>query len=119
MSTENKEGEETQDPCQIIDNVMEQKKMEKCSPKQLIENLADRLGIEVEIENPEEPDPDCPSSLEEGLDEETCENMNGLRQWVFCRAWELVDKEGFRLGEAESKAWSEAKKGCMEHDIEI
>lgn len=59
-----------------------------------------------------EPDPDCATALDEGLDEATCTDSRGLRQWVLCRAHDLLKNQRMSFQEAMEQAWNEAKDGC-------
>lgn len=57
-----------------------------------------------------EPDENCDASLTDGLDRETLESYNGVRQWVMCRAWEHHRERGIPFGEAVDNAWTEVKR---------
>lgn len=76
----------------------------------------------------EEPDPDCEAALEEGLNEETCQDFRGIRQWVLCRVFNAPDNpEAEALlsvndGDFESameQAWDIAQTKCGEADVDV
>lgn len=66
-----------------------------------------------------EPDMDCEASLAEGLNQQTCESFRGVRQWVTCRAMQLVADEGVRFSSAMSRAWNEAKQECRTQGVDL
>ena len=53
----------------------------------------------------------CSEAMSKELDQETCMNFRGVRQWVMCKAWEK-ESEGIPFGEAISKSWDEAIERC-------
>ena len=77
-----------------------------------IEDAVEILASEVrEID---EVSPKCASVLEAPLSKDRCYSFRGIRQWVMCRAWEIMETEKVPFSEAISRAWAEAKKGCTE-----
>lgn len=66
-----------------------------------------------------EPDMDCEAALAEGLDQQTCSDFRGVRQFVTCKAMQLVADEGVRFSTAMSRAWNEAKSECSAAGIEL
>lgn len=70
----------------------------------LRQNLGRVLGVE--------PDENCEDALEEGLDEATCTNSQGIRQWVLCRAHDLLKNQRMTFQDAMEQAWNEAKESC-------
>lgn len=70
----------------------------------LQQNIGRVLGVE--------PDANCTAALDEGLDEETCTSPRGLRQWVMCRAHDLLKNNRITFQEAMEQAWAEAADQC-------
>lgn len=70
----------------------------------LQENIGRVLGVE--------PDTNCTAALEEGLDRETCTSSRGVRQWVLCRAHDLLKSNNISFQEAMEQSWTEAAESC-------
>lgn len=86
--------------------------MEHCvTEDQLDSNIARFLGVE--------PDADCSAAFEEGLNTETCTDFAGVRQWVTCKAQQLIKDEGLTFSQAMDRAWDEAKETCRENGTPI
>lgn len=103
------------DRCRIITETALEKAVEKCDSEEAVKRqVADLMGFASD-----EPDPDCEASLSEGLNEETLQDFRGVRQWVMCRAWQLIDsgEESFRG--AVQRAWNEAEQAADEEGIDI
>lgn len=66
-----------------------------------------------------EPDVDCEAALAEGLDQQTCSDFRGVRQWIMCKAIRLVSEEGVRFSTAMSRAWNEAKSECKAQGVDV
>lgn len=106
---------EADDRCRVITEVAIEKAMDKCGSEAAVKNqLARIVGLDDEDEHP-----DCPAVLASGLDVATLANTRETRQWVFCRAWTLVDEEDMTLASAVSKAWAEARKEGEEEGFEV
>ena len=75
-----------------------------------MEEAADYLGLERWEWN--DPSAKCMPVLMAGP-REFCGDFRGIRRWVMCRAWQLLD-EGLatRFRDAIRQAWSEAKQAC-------
>lgn len=100
------------DRCTIAADALTELLVEECGPDGgLQRNIGRLLGTE--------PDPDCEAALDEGLDEETLESTVGTRQWVGCRAQQLIREEGVALSVAMERAWEEAKTAAANHGIEL
>lgn len=86
--------------------------VEECLPEgALEENVARMVGAE--------PDVDCEAALDEGLDQPTCEDFAGVRQWVTCRALQLIREEDTSFNQAMEEAWDEAKTACANQGTPI
>lgn len=86
--------------------------MEHCTDPEVVQEAIGRLlGVE--------PDVNCGAALDEGLDESTCRDFRGLRQWVLCRSHQLVDEDGTPMSTAVGQAWDEAKERCGNLAIDI
>jgi hypothetical protein len=100
--------------CRVVTEVAVERAMEKCGSEEAVrEQLVRLVGLD------EETDPDCEAALEEGLDGETLTSTRGTRQWVLCRAWQLVRDEEMTLSSATQKAWAEAKAEGDNQGIEV
>lgn len=79
--------------------------LEHCSTEEEVRTqLASMAGVE--------PDADCEAALAEGINQETCSDSRGIRQWVFCRAEELMQTGDMNFSDAMTKSWDEAKDEC-------
>lgn len=79
--------------------------LDHCTDEQALQrNIGRVLGVE--------PDPDCQAALEEGLDAETCRDSRGIRQWVLCRAHDLLQNQQMAFQDAMEQAWAEASSEC-------
>jgi len=77
----------------------------------VIQEIGGMLGLEPEeLKNVSNGYEDI---LKAGLTKERCEDFRGIRQWVLARAWEMVEKEGYKHLPVK-KAWAEAKEKCLE-----
>lgn len=86
--------------------------LEHCNDAETIQQALGRLlGVE--------PDPDCDAALAEGLNAETCESTLGLRQWVMCRAHQLIDEDGVAFSAALDDAWAEARDSCGDLGFDV
>lgn len=86
--------------------------MEHCVPEEdLNRNIGRMLGVE--------PDMDCSAALAEGLNEETCSDFAGLRQWITCKAQREIARNGKTFAEAMEAAWDEAKEECSAKGIRV
>lgn len=55
----------------------------------------------------------CEDVLERGLTRDVCSDFRGLRRWVMCRTWEMLDRgEESNFRRAMKKAWAEARSTC-------
>lgn len=103
------------DECRLITEVAIEQAMESCGSEEAVrEQLRRIVGLEGEEE-----DPNCNVALDEGLNEETLQSTKGTRQWVMCRAWELVQDNDMTLSSATSRAWNEAKARGDELGVEV
>lgn len=83
---------------------------EECgSTEELLKHAGKMMGLPS---NGVEPDEDCEAALEEGLNRETCQDFEGLRQWVLCKTWRLVEDDGMSFEEAIEEAWNMAEDKC-------
>lgn len=117
MSSQGTEESETEadERCRVITEVAIEKAMDKCDSEGAVKNqLARIVGLDDEDEHP-----DCESVLMSGLDVATLANTRETRQWVMCRAWEMVNDEEMTLSSAVSKAWAEARKAGEEEGFEV
>lgn len=108
----NASGATAEEECRIAMNAAAGVALEHCSDDEELETLLSRmLGIE--------PDINCTFALEEGLDEDTCTDFEGLRQWVMCRAHDLLKNQQVEFDEALEEAWGEARNQCDMSDAAI
>lgn len=70
------------------------------------EDAREQLRTSTNVDGPE-PDEDCDAALSEGLDEQTLNSYEGVRQWVMCKAWEYHRGQNIPFGEAVDRAWSD------------
>lgn len=54
-----------------------------------------------------EPDENCDRAIEEGLNMETINSFEGVRQWVMCNAWRKSRQQDLSFGEAVQASWDE------------
>lgn len=87
--------------CRLLFDIAEEKVKENCNPEALREHLTTFVGV-GSME-----DSDCEIALEEGLQEDP--DPREEREWVMCRAWELVDEEEMTLRSALDQAWEDAE----------
>jgi hypothetical protein len=93
-----------EEKCRLVTEVAVEQAMEKCGSEEAVRRQLMRIvGLSEDL------DPDCEASLEEGLDEPTLQSTRATRQWVMCRAWNLVQDEDRTLSAGVSQAWAEAK----------
>lgn len=105
------------DRCSVITEVAIEQAMDKCGSDEAVKDQLRRIvGFGSDDHGLEK---DCQATLEEGLDKATLKNTRAIRQWVFCRAWELVRSENMTLSSAASKAWAEANAAGAEMGIEV
>lgn len=72
---------------------------------------ADYLGLEPHEWN--EPSEKCRIVLEHSPSE-FCNDFRGIRRWVMCRAWQLMEAEKLpRFRDAIREAWREAHEACL------
>ena len=115
MSQEASEAEK----CQVITEAAVQAAMEKCGSEEAVKEQLKRIVGFHDSDGDGEPDPNCEMALAEGLNDETLESTRGTRQWVFCRAWQLVKEEEKTLSDAVSQAWAEAKAQADERGYSV
>ena len=78
---------------------------------------AEVLGLEPHEVNVSEK---CRIVLEKGLTPEVCRDFRGIRRWVACRAWDLIENDVVNTWrEAMKKAWAEAKAKCAELGVYV
>lgn len=108
------------DRCQAVTEVaMEQamqKAMEECGSEEAVRRQICRM---VGMDDEEEPSRPCDEVLTDGLDSVTLSSMKLTREWVMCRAWQLVRNENKALSSAVSSAWAEARAKGDELGIEV
>lgn len=66
-----------------------------------------------------EPDINCELALREGLDEQTCGNLLGVRQWVMCKTHDILQNDDVTFSQAIEQAWGEAGDVCGDLGIEV
>lgn len=104
MSTDSP-GTTTAQECEVAIEAAVGVALDHCvNDDELQRNIGRVLGVE--------PDPDCEASLEEGLDDETCRSSRGVRQWVLCRAHDMLKNQQVGFQEAMETAWAEAASQC-------
>lgn len=93
------------DECEIALEAAVGVALDHCrSERDLQRVLGQVLGVE--------PDANCEQALREGLDDQTCSDSAGLRQYVACRAWDLLRSEDIAFQDAMEEAWAEAHQEC-------
>ena len=104
------------DVCERAMRAAFDKGMELCGSKeQQLQQMRPLFGLGSPSPNDEgdgvEPDIDCEHALEEGLNRETLNSPNGTRQWVMCKAHELINSESrVTFQDALQQAWAEADR---------
>lgn len=99
----------------MVTEVALEKAIEKCDSEEAVKRqVADLMGFAAD-----ETDPDCDTALSTGLDDDTLDSFRGVRQWVMCRAWQLIEsgEESFRG--AVQRAWDEAEAEADEQGIDL
>lgn len=72
---------------------------------------AEMLGLKPEEVN--DPSIKCVAVLQSGLTPDICRDFRGIRRWVMCRAWDLLEtKRAETFREAIREAWREAHLAC-------
>jgi hypothetical protein len=105
-------AEKLNEDCQIAMEAAVGVALDHCTDDAALQkNIGKVVGVE--------PDPNCEASLKEGLNEETCTNSKGVRQWVACRAHQLLKAQELAFNEAMSQAWTEAAEGCDSPDAVV
>ena len=66
----------------------------------------------IDVDNPMSEK--CRLILDKGLTKDVCYDFRGIRRWVMCKAWEIMEKEKVPFRTAIRTAWDEAKKLCLE-----
>lgn len=103
------------DRCRVITEVAIEKAMDKCGNEEAVKEQLKRIvGLDEDGF-----DPNCEMALDDGLDTATLGNTRATRQWVLCRAWQLVKDDEMTLSSAVSKAWAEAKAAGEDEGIEV
>lgn len=116
MSQTGTDGNEKEDErCRVITEVAIEKAMDKCGSEQAVRNQLKRI---VGLDDMDDDVP-CEAVLESGLDVATLANTRETRQWVMCRAWNLVREEDMTLSAAVSKAWAEARSAGEDEGFEV
>lgn len=96
---------ETDEECEVALEAAVGVALDHCTDEaELQRNIGRLLGVE--------PDGSCEEALDEGLNSETCGDFRGLRQWVMCRANQLLQNRNMAFQAAMEQAWSEAKESC-------
>ncbi len=114
MASTNSEGDDEEKRCRLITEVAVEQAMEECGSEDAVREQLKRIVGLTDVD-----EPDCDAVLEEGLTEKTLLSTRQTRQWVMCRAWNLVQEEDKTLSTAVSKAWTEANAAGEEQDIEV
>jgi hypothetical protein len=103
------------DRCRVITEVAIEKAMDKCGSEEAVRRQLERIvGMDADEE-----EVDCDVVLAQGMTEERIENTRMTREWVMCRAWEMVREEDMTLSNAVAKAWTEARAAGDEMDTEV
>ncbi len=88
-----------------------------CSSENLLREVGKILGLtDEDLDKINPPSEHCKEVLE-SLDAELCRSFRGIRSWVMCRAWELMDSEGLSFSEAMRTAWMEAREKCAKKGV--
>jgi len=61
----------------------------------------------------------CKFVLENDLPPEVCRSFRGIRSWVMCRTFELMEKKKMPFRQAIRTAWAEAKQRCIAKGVPI
>jgi len=61
----------------------------------------------------------CRLILENDLPPDVCRSFRGIRSWVMCRTWELMEEKKMPFRQAIRTAWAEAKKRCIAKGVPI
>jgi len=88
---------------------------EKCGKERALKEIAKFLGFkEEELKELNPLTEHCKMVLEKGITEAICKSFRGIRSWVMCRAFELIEKEKMGFRDALKTAWAEAHEKCLE-----
>lgn len=103
--------------CQVAMEAAMDKVIEVCEGEDARDEAMKEAGTMLGLDT--EPDMDCDASLTEGLDDATCQDFVGVRQWVMCRVFNspnggepLLDKHDGSFQPAIEEAWEIAKGEC-------
>lgn len=108
------EDEEEPNYCRIATMVALDMAREECSSNdKLIKEIKPIIGLTDD--DLEEPADECDEVLTEGIDDALCDDFAGIRRWVMCRTWELLEADEVDTFEdAIEMAWDEAHEKCEE-----
>jgi len=56
----------------------------------------------------------CDIVLKQDITKDLCFDFRRIRQWVLCKAWNIMEERKVRFAEAIREAWREAKSKCAE-----
>ncbi len=92
---------------------------EKCGRERAIKEIAKLIGLNDEEVKQINPTVHCKEVLDKGLNENVCKSFRGIRSWVMCRAFQLIEEEELSFSGALKKAWSEARSKCIELGVPL
>lgn len=98
--------------CILASEAAESVVLEHCLSEDDIKRaLARRLGVD--------PDVDCQPALDDGPTARICSDSRRLREWVLCRATQLVHEEEYTFTEAQEAAWAAATDACDSEGVAV
>jgi len=92
--------------------------LKECGGKdEFLYTLAEILGLDRNEINPVSEH--CKRIFDIGLNKKTCYDFRFIRAWVMCKAWQLIEEQHLRFGDAIRAAWKIAKDICAEQGAYI
>lgn len=101
--------------CTVATEIALEMAMEKCGSKsKMMEEVSALLGLDYKDIDA------CDIVLEDGLTKDECTDLRKVRQWVMCRAFELLElDETNSFSMAMKMAWKDAKDICADQGVVI
>lgn len=93
--------------------------LEECGSEEAVKEQIGRVLGSPELFEENEVAPECPVVLEEGVTEDVLQNHRRTRQYVFCRAWKLVNSEDESIPAALEQSWAEVHAEADKLGIEV
>lgn len=105
---------EQDDRCRAVTEIALSKAMEECGSEEAVQ---EQLGRMIGVDGTD--DRDCDAVLGMDIDAEMLNNTPLVREYVFCRAWQLVKSEDRALPDALERSWAEVEAKADELGVEV